>query len=194
MDPVTLSLAYGGVSSAAGLAQGILTGAGSWKTNYENRQLARQQMAFQERMSSTAYQRAVGDARAAGLNPALMYSQGGASSPVGASAHMENAVGAGVSAYQQARAQAQEIKESMSRVDLNDEQRQTQIEQQNFLRAQRENYGIDTELRRLELPSARAIARTYEGRVGQALSWADRIRSLVPLAPINSARSISERR
>lgn len=47
---------------------------------------AKQQMDYQERLSNSAYQRAMGDMRTAGLNPLLAYSQGGASTPIGASA------------------------------------------------------------------------------------------------------------
>jgi len=48
--------------------------------------MAREQMQFQERMRGTQYQTAVGDMRAAGLNPMLAYGQGGAGTPTGASA------------------------------------------------------------------------------------------------------------
>lgn len=51
-----------------------------------NAEQAHTQRAWSERMSSTQYQRATADMKAAGLNPMLAYHQGGAGAPTGAAA------------------------------------------------------------------------------------------------------------
>ena len=61
---------------------------GTSETNQFNAQQAQIQRDWEERMSNTAYQRAVADMEKAGLNPAMLYASGGqgASTPNGASA------------------------------------------------------------------------------------------------------------
>lgn len=86
MDPIL------GAALATGAADWL---GGVWQNN-ANRREASKNRQFQERMSSTAYQRAVADLKAAGLNPVLAYDRP-ASSPGGAQASMENPVSKGVS-------------------------------------------------------------------------------------------------
>jgi hypothetical protein len=100
-----------------GLLGGVLGFVGQQQTNQKNWDIANaanaasaeqaaNQMAFQERMRNTQYQTAVEDMKSAGLNPMLAYTQGGAGTPTGAmgsvsTATMKNALGAGVTGYQQ---------------------------------------------------------------------------------------------
>lgn len=101
------ALLIGGITS---LASGLLSAGGQAQANRTNVELADKQMRFQERMSSTSYQRGVKDMRAAGINPMLAYAQGGASSPVGAMAHVEDVVGPAVGSARQGFQMVQEMK------------------------------------------------------------------------------------
>lgn len=82
----------------------LIGGAGQLLANEQTAASADRQMQFQERLSSTAYQRAMQDMREAGLNPILAAKVGGASSPAGAMSQYGNVGAAATQAYSQASA------------------------------------------------------------------------------------------
>ena len=87
----------------SGLVSGAASAYGAYQQTKASEDMARDQMKFQERMSSTAHQREVNDLRAAGLNP-ILSANGGASSPGGAMGQPQNIAASGINsaiAYKQ---------------------------------------------------------------------------------------------
>jgi hypothetical protein len=103
-DGVVGSVVSGGLGLLGGIMNNNANADQASNANQFSAQQAQDQMDFQKQMSNTSYQRGTADMEAAGLNPMLAYSQGGASVPTGAmavgqQAQMQNVAIPAIQAY-----------------------------------------------------------------------------------------------
>ncbi|WNK13345.1 MAG: DNA pilot protein [Microvirus sp.] len=128
------------LGAAGSLISGGLNYVGAQKANAANAEQAQKQMDFQAEQTGTAYQRGTADMKAAGLNPMLAYSQGGASSGGGAQAQMGNEAGTAANSAIQAAGAIASISNTKAQTEN--------------INAQTDNTRVDTELRASQLDNA----------------------------------------
>lgn len=189
--------AGGGFPGIGTIIGGALGGVGALVSGFMQQASAREQMRFQERMSNTAHQREVKDLRAAGLNPMLSATHGGASSPAGAQSQFPNVgedLGAGVSAS--AKMMALELPALESSIRLQAAQGEAAYTAGESNRASAAlslaQAGAVSDDQRVKRATANRIEKLTEPEIGESLARQAQLRDQLHVQKASAAQMAAE--
>lgn len=121
MDPIIGgALIGGGFNLLGNLLGGSSAKSAQREANKANIQLNRENRDWMERMSNSEYQRGMADMKAAGLNPMLAFSQGGANTPNNSAAHVipEDAMAKAITSAGSGAANTIAMMQGLANIDL----------------------------------------------------------------------------